>query len=177
MQADQAVYASSTASAEFAEAAFHADSADSATKATQDGQGRDIASTYALKSEVGSKMYRHFITIRNEDDPDYGVGIFCYKSSRSAKFTTVDELYDELNAKGFNNSNAVYPATGSYGPESSGTALLYLRADLYTIGTGGSHTRNIKRIIFYTAKGEGLRVYSSDVNYDQGIVTDIVMDD
>ena len=270
LQADQAAYASSTASAEFAEAASHADSADSATKATQDGQGRNIANTYAtkselaaagqfdpngnypnltagdathaasadaatkasqdasgndiaatyatkselaaagqfdpngnypnltagnatnatndgqgrnisetyaLKSEVGSKMYRHFITIRKEDDPDYGVGIFCYKSSRSAKFTTVDELYDELNAKGFNNSNAVYPATGSYGSESSGTALLYLRADLYTVGTGGGHTKNIKRIIFYTAKGEGLMVYSSGVNYSQGIVTDIVMDD
>lgn len=32
-----------------------------ATKATQDGQGRDIASTYALKSEVG-KLYKHTIS-------------------------------------------------------------------------------------------------------------------
>ena len=32
-----------------------------ATKATQDGQGRDIASTYALKGE-GAKLYKHTIT-------------------------------------------------------------------------------------------------------------------
>lgn len=73
LQADQAAYASSTASAEFAEAAFHADSADSATKATQDGQGRDIASTYALKGE-GGKLYKHTISFgsRSNETNDSG---------------------------------------------------------------------------------------------------------
>lgn len=38
-----------------------AEQADSATRATQDGQGRNIASTYATKSEVGGAVYWHNI--------------------------------------------------------------------------------------------------------------------
>ena len=38
-----------------------AEQADSATRAMQDGQGRNIASTYALKSEVGGAVYWHNI--------------------------------------------------------------------------------------------------------------------
>lgn len=38
-----------------------AEQADSATRATQDGQGRNIANTYATKSEVGGAVYWHNI--------------------------------------------------------------------------------------------------------------------
>lgn len=90
LQADQAAYASSTASAEFAEVAFHADSADSATKATQDGQGRNIASTYALKSEVGAKKYLHLVNMSTtSQDSEYKfLGIAKIINNSSAAFTT-----------------------------------------------------------------------------------------
>lgn len=59
--ATNANYATSAGSASTATNATHATSADSATKATQDGLGRDIANTYALKSSGGTK-YKHTIT-------------------------------------------------------------------------------------------------------------------
>lgn len=47
-----------------------------ATKATQDGQGRDIASTYALKGE-GGKLYKHTISLNNlRDESNQGVTFY-----------------------------------------------------------------------------------------------------
>lgn len=65
--ATNANYATSAGSASTATNATHATSADSATKATQDGQGRNIAETYALKSEVGGKLYLQYVQVTLAD--------------------------------------------------------------------------------------------------------------
>lgn len=169
LQADQAAYASSTASAEFAEAAFHADSADSATKATQDGQGRNIANTYALKSEVGTKKYNHFITIKIEDSNTAHVFMLLYKTTQSSKFQTVDQLYDEFNSKGFTSENAIYPASGQY------QGQMIIGCYVSTSITGPDIT--YKKINFLRQAGTFISINGSAVIFDNGIVTDIVMED
>lgn len=100
LQADQAGRATSAASADYAEVAFHADSADSATKATQDGQGRDIASTYALKSEVGAKKYLHLVNMTTDsvDGETKFTGIAKIINNSSATFT-VETLQQFLDGK------------------------------------------------------------------------------
>ena len=88
--AASADYATSAGSASTATNATHATSADSATKATQDGQGRNIASTYALKSEVGAKKYLHLVYIPTDSqaDSDSFNGIVKIINDSSTAFTT-----------------------------------------------------------------------------------------
>ena len=61
-----------------------------ATKATQDGQGRNIASTYATKSEVGAKKYLHLVNMSttSQDGEYMFTGIAKIINNSSAAFTT-----------------------------------------------------------------------------------------
>lgn len=70
--------------------ATHAVSADAATKASQDGQGRDIASTYALKGE-GGKIYRHRIVINGTISGDDNQ-ITLYLDINSSSATEFDTI-------------------------------------------------------------------------------------
>lgn len=146
-----------------------ATAADSATNATNDAQGRNIASTYALKSEVGTKKYNHFITIKIEDDNTAHVFMLLYKTTQSSKFQTVDQLYDEFNSKGFTSENAIYPASGQY----QGQMIIGCYVSTSTIGTGTTY----KMITFLRQAGTFISVNGSAVNFDNGVVTDIVMED
>lgn len=101
--ATNANYATSAGSASTATNATHATSADSATN---DAQGRNIASTYALKSEVGVRVYTHYITISaisgivgSQNNKDcHATCMIEYKSTRSSKYTWdafCQELYNQ----------------------------------------------------------------------------------
>lgn len=70
--------------------ATHAVSADAATKASQDGQGRDIASTYALKGE-GGKIYRHRIVMNGSISGDDNQ-ITLYLDINSSSATEFDAI-------------------------------------------------------------------------------------
>lgn len=73
-----------------------AEQADSATRATQDGQGRNIASTYATKSEVGNSVYWHNIyanafNVETESSRSFYITIQVLSSS-PVKFTAASFL-------------------------------------------------------------------------------------
>lgn len=99
LTAGKATHAQSADNATNATNATHATSADSATKATQDGQGRNIADTYALKSEVGGdKVYTHYISFYTKNVGDYVICMIEYKSKQSEPYTLssfVDDLYND----------------------------------------------------------------------------------
>ena len=140
-----------------------------ATNAANDGQGRNIANTYALKSEGGTKKYNHFITIKIEDNNTAHAFMLLYKTTQSSKFQTVDQLYDEFNSKGFTSENAIYPASGQY------QGQMIIGCYVSTSITGPDIT--YKKINFLRQAGTFISINGSAVIFDNGIVTDIVMED
>lgn len=70
-----------------------------ATNATNDAQGRNIADTYALKSEVGGdKVYTHYISFCIENVGDQVICMIEYQSKQSEPYTLssfVDDLYND----------------------------------------------------------------------------------
>lgn len=137
--------------------------------ATNDGQGRNIANTYALKSEVGTKKYNHFITIKIEDNNTAHAFMLLYKTTQSSKFQTVDQLYDEFNSKGFTSENAIYPASGQY----KGQMIIGCYVSTSMTGPGITY----KKINFLQQAETFISINGSAANFDNGIVTDIVMED
>lgn len=87
--------------------AMHAASADAATKASQDGQGRNIASTYALKGE-GGKIYRHRITMDGTISGDDNQ-ITLYLDINSSSATE----FDTISLQQFLLTSAPYPFFGN----------------------------------------------------------------
>lgn len=87
--------------------ATHAASADAATKASQDGQGRNIASTYALKGE-GGKIYRHRITMDGTISGDDNQ-ITLYLDINSSSATE----FDTISLQQFLLTRAPYPFFGN----------------------------------------------------------------
>ena len=70
--------------------ATHAASADAATKATQDGNGNNIASTYATKSEI-KKLYTHILhVVFSGDSNEY---IIRYDIAGKTSLTDLSSFY------------------------------------------------------------------------------------
>lgn len=76
-----------------------------ATKATQDGQGRDIASTYALKSEA-KKYYTHVIHVKFSANPDEF--IIKFDSPYNKSLTQVSSFYYSI-YQSATSVNTAYP--------------------------------------------------------------------
>lgn len=87
--------------------ATHAQSADSATNATNDGQGRNIASTYALKGE-GGKIYRHRIEMNGSISGD-DIQITLYLDINSSSATE----FDDISLQQFLLTRSPYPFFGN----------------------------------------------------------------
>lgn len=113
--AASADYATSAGSASTATNATHATSADSATKATQDGQGRNIASTYATKAEASGglkasdlkRATRITLSKNNQNEESY-IAILLLDLA-----TTFLNLTGTLNALGATSRDSCYPASGA----------------------------------------------------------------
>ena len=124
-----------------------------ATRATQDGQGRDIASTYALKGE-GGKLYKHTISLNNlRDENNQGVTFY------AALFLPFDtpftsDQYDEVIEL---LTNVAYRAKNYY-PESeiqifSGVIIgITVNGDQWLIQTYSTGANRKETTDFITAK-------------------------
>ena len=72
-----------------------------ATKATQDGQGRNIASTYATKAEASEAKALHIVSISGTDSSGKsGSVVVPYYSSKKTAYTSYSQLVSEGDALG-----------------------------------------------------------------------------
>lgn len=115
VSADSATNAGHATTADSATNATNATSADSATKATQDGQGRNIASTYATKDEAAGglkasdlkRATRITLSKNNQNEESY-IAILLLDLA-----TTFLDLTGTLNALGATSRDSCYPASGA----------------------------------------------------------------
>lgn len=84
-----------------------------ATNATNDGQGRNIAETYALKSEVGEgTLYRHslYVILISASGDNTNTAFTCTIINRSATpFSTAQALLDYVKSEGWQISPQILP--------------------------------------------------------------------
>lgn len=105
-----------------------AEQADSATRATQDGQGRNIASTYATKSEVGGAVYWHNIyanafNVETESSISFYITIQVLSSS-PVKFTAASFL-SWLKNNGFTQAAMNYYSCSGIGVSSGNGRVFF----------------------------------------------------
>lgn len=107
--------------------ATHAASADAATKATQDGNGNNIASTYATKSEI-KKLYTHILhVVFSGDSNEY---IIRYDSSAKTSLTNLRSFYYSIYRAAIS-SDTGYPINIKIGNEYISGVVYALKIDNY----------------------------------------------
>ena len=105
VSADSATNAGHATTADSATNATNATSADSATKATQDGNGNNIASTYATKDEMPKTIYAG--TLASSTVSTYAIYFFSTLQVQNAV-----ALASNLYSRGYRDVDEAYPASG-----------------------------------------------------------------
>lgn len=156
--------------------ATHAASADAATKASQDGNGNNIASTYATKSEVTKlKKYTHNITVirlNGSEGDNKDSFVMQWKSDSATPINSFSSLFNILKNAGFYRENSV--AGGTSGTWAENQYLIKLNNGSINAVTDGFICAIKDEYRSYIYYGPGNQ-FQSDVTSVM-LITDVVLE-